>query len=131
MTAESSSALAASGVLAHMEPAHWDQRATPVRLPRGIRLLLADVDAGTDTPSFVGKVLKWRADNAVEAIELWSRLDAANGQLVDALQHLVDLEDTPEYDLALNGDAVGEGAALDSSVAKHLAEAILALAVSL
>lgn len=26
--------------------------------------MLADVDAGSDTPSLVGKVLKWRKDNA-------------------------------------------------------------------
>ncbi len=35
----------------------------PLALPPGVRLLLADVDAGSDTPSLVGKVLKWRAAN--------------------------------------------------------------------
>lgn len=28
--------------------------------------MLADVDAGSDTPSLVGKVLQWRKDNSVE-----------------------------------------------------------------
>lgn len=41
----------------------WDQEARPLRLPRGLRLMLADVDAGTDTPSFVGRVLAWRKAN--------------------------------------------------------------------
>jgi hypothetical protein len=27
---------------------------------------LADVDAGSDTPSLVGKVLKWRKDKSLE-----------------------------------------------------------------
>lgn len=28
--------------------------------------MLADVDAGSDTPSLVGKVLRWRRENATE-----------------------------------------------------------------
>lgn len=44
----------------------WDQETRPFRLPRGLRLMLADVDAGTDTPSFVGQVLKWRKEKAEE-----------------------------------------------------------------
>jgi hypothetical protein len=28
--------------------------------------MLADVDAGSDTPSLVGKVLKWRKDKSLE-----------------------------------------------------------------
>lgn len=40
----------------------WTTRSIPIKLPRNIRLVLADVDAGSDTPSLVGKVLKWRKD---------------------------------------------------------------------
>ena len=35
-------------------------------LPPQTRLMLADVDAGSDTPSLVGKVLKWRKENPTE-----------------------------------------------------------------
>ena len=31
------------------------------QLPPYTRIMLADVDAGSDTPSLVGKVLKWRS----------------------------------------------------------------------
>ncbi|KAJ9110278.1 hypothetical protein QFC19_001681 [Naganishia cerealis] len=41
----------------------WTTQTTPIVLPPLIRLVLADVDAGSDTPSFVGKVLKWRKEN--------------------------------------------------------------------
>ncbi len=34
--------------------------------------MLADVDAGSDTPSLVGKVLKWRKENDAEGIFLIS-----------------------------------------------------------
>jgi phosphomevalonate kinase len=44
----------------------WDTEQRAFRLPRGLRLLLADVDAGTDTPSFVGKVLQWRKNKPEE-----------------------------------------------------------------
>lgn len=41
----------------------WTTQTTHIALPPFVRLVLADVDAGSDTPSFVGKVLKWRKDN--------------------------------------------------------------------
>lgn len=41
----------------------WTTRTIPIALPPHIRLVLADVDAGSDTPSLVGKVLKWRKEN--------------------------------------------------------------------
>lgn len=52
----------------------WDQEARGLRLPRGLRLLLADVDAGTDTPSFVGRVLAWRKANSEDGESLVSGL---------------------------------------------------------
>jgi phosphomevalonate kinase len=38
----------------------WTNEVRPVKLPPRIRLALGDVDAGSDTPSLVGKVLEWR-----------------------------------------------------------------------
>lgn len=50
----------------------WDYRVEPFALPPGTRLMLADVDAGSDTPSLVGKVLAWRkaagAEGAKDAL---------------------------------------------------------------
>ena len=37
----------------------WDYKVKPFQLPPHTRIMLADVDAGSDTPSLVGKVLKW------------------------------------------------------------------------
>lgn len=50
------------------ENSAWNYRTAPFRLPPLTRIMLADVDAGSDTPSFVGKVLAWR------------RNDPSNGQ---------------------------------------------------
>lgn len=43
----------------------WTQAVQPFSLPPYVRLLLADVDAGSDTPSLVGQVLKWRSEQPI------------------------------------------------------------------
>ena len=52
-------------VLSPSNPA-WNSRVETFKLPPQTRLMLADVDAGSDTPSLVGKVLKWRKENPEE-----------------------------------------------------------------
>ncbi len=54
--------------------------------------MLADVDAGSDTPSLIGKVLKWRKENGAEAKALWDAIDALNMKLSRALLALTDAE---------------------------------------
>ena len=58
-----------SRVLSPSNPA-WDYCVNPFRLPPLTRLMLADVDAGSDTPSLVGKVLKWRKESSAEGREV-------------------------------------------------------------
>lgn len=59
--------------------------------------MLADVDAGTDTPSFVGKVLKWREADTRTADELWGQLGNANDNLGELLQQLAQSEEEEGY----------------------------------
>ena len=42
----------------------WDNQTVLFQLPPLTRLLLADVDAGSDSPSMASKVLKWRKESA-------------------------------------------------------------------
>ena len=56
----------------------WTQEVSPLRLPPHTRLLLADVAVGSDTPSLVGNVLKWRQANPKVANNLWTSLDEEN-----------------------------------------------------
>ena len=44
----------------------WNYRIEEFKLPPYTRIVLADVDAGSDTPSLVGKVLKWRKERKAE-----------------------------------------------------------------
>jgi len=66
----------------------WTQKVLPLRLPPHTRLLLADVAVGSDTPSLVGNVLKWRQANPKYANDLWTSLDRENkefGRTLDSL----------------------------------------------
>ncbi|KAG7098548.1 hypothetical protein E1B28_000483 [Marasmius oreades] len=81
----------------------WNHRVQPFSLPPLTRLMLADVDAGSDTPSLVGKVLQWRKENSVKAEALWNEIDQQNQSLAKALLQLTDLHsrDPENYSRAL------------------------------
>ncbi|WVW80725.1 phosphomevalonate kinase [Kwoniella bestiolae CBS 10118] len=90
--------LSSPTLLPVLDPSKWDQKTTAFRLPKGLRLILADVDAGTDTPSFVGKVLAWRKNHPEVAQKLWDDLDKANMQLERLLTELVAREKDEDYE---------------------------------
>ncbi|KAF5321229.1 hypothetical protein D9619_001788 [Psilocybe cf. subviscida] len=71
----------------------WNYRVANFKLPPYTRMMLADVDAGSDTPSLVGKVLKWRKEKNLEADALWKHLDQLNQSLAQTLLVLVNLHD--------------------------------------
>ncbi|KAG1881442.1 ribosomal protein S5 domain 2-type protein [Suillus tomentosus] len=68
----------------------WDYSFRPIQLPPLTRLVLADVEAGSDTPSLVGKVLKWRGheDSRETAKDLWTQIDESNQSLARQLDAL-------------------------------------------
>lgn len=93
------------GLVSALDPKKWDQTITPFRLPKGLRLVLADVDAGTSTPSFIKGILKWRQESPEESERIWSKLYAANTRLVKALEDLREMESMEEYDEVLEAAA--------------------------
>lgn len=68
----------------------WDYSSCPIQLPPLTRLVLADVEAGSDTPSLVGKVLKWREheESCEIAKNLWTQIDELNRSLAVQLNIL-------------------------------------------
>jgi len=88
-----------------LNPKKWDQSISPFRLPKGLRLVLADVDAGTNTPSFIRGILKWREEKPEESNEIWGKLFKANTRLVKALEQLRDMEGEEEYSEVLEAAA--------------------------
>lgn len=83
-------ALTSSPLLPVLTPLNkaWDYRVEPFALPPLTRIMLADVMAGSDTPSLVGKVLKWRKEKKAEADALWGSLDELNQSLYKVLSDL-------------------------------------------
>ena len=57
-------------------------------VPKGLRLVMCDVDCGSETVGMVKKVLAWRKENGDEAALLWQTLQKANEDLAQELQRL-------------------------------------------
>lgn len=66
----------------------WDLQVSKTRVPKGIRVVMGDVDCGSSTPGMVKAVLGWRGANPVEAKLVWDGLEALNRGLIDMLEEL-------------------------------------------
>ncbi|KAJ9298426.1 hypothetical protein DTO271G3_3393 [Paecilomyces variotii] len=78
----------------------WDTECVDfgMRLPRGMQMVLCDVDCGSQTPSMVKKVLAWRKENKDEADLLWTALQSNNDQLREELKRLAENPGFPSAD---------------------------------
>lgn len=61
---------------------------SPALLPPGLRLVMCDVDCGSETVGMVKKVLAWRKDQPEEAKLMWATLQSGNEDLIQELQTL-------------------------------------------
>lgn len=70
----------------------WDTEIAKslIKMPRGLRLVMCDVDCGSETPGMVKQVLKWREENKTEAEGIWQRLQGGNEALAAELTRLAD-----------------------------------------
>ncbi|KAL8783620.1 MAG: hypothetical protein Q9213_004480 [Squamulea squamosa] len=61
----------------------WDMQIdkAAVGLPRGLKLVMCDVDCGSESVGMAKKVLTWRKENADEAALLWATLQKGNEDL--------------------------------------------------
>lgn len=78
-------------------PAHpWDTECVDfgMQLPRGMQMVLCDVECGSQTPSMVKKVLEWRKENRKEADILWASLQNNNERLRQELKRLAQHPDS-------------------------------------
>lgn len=75
----------------------WNHSHTPVTLPPGLVLLLADIAAGSETPGMINKVLGWRSAKKVEADNLWGEIDASNAKIWELFGKLAQIaKEQPE-----------------------------------
>ncbi|KAF2266759.1 phosphomevalonate kinase [Lojkania enalia] len=73
----------------------WDTeiRKAAIKMPTGLRLVMCDVDCGSETPGMVKKVLEWRKQNAEEADAVWNQLQRGNEALAAELTRLAGAEE--------------------------------------
>lgn len=69
-----------------------------VQLPSTLRLVLCDVDCGSQTPSMVKRILVWRESQGQEANLLWTALQQGTQDLCEELKRLARLEGIAEMD---------------------------------
>lgn len=70
----------------------WDTEIvkSAVAIPPGLRIVMCDVDCGSQTPGMVRQVLAWRTEKADESAKLWASLQAKNEALAHALVRAAD-----------------------------------------
>ena len=78
-------------IVEDVNPEHpWDTECVDfgMQLPRGMQMVLCDVECGSQTPSMVKKVLAWREENRKEADILWASLQNNNERFRQELKRL-------------------------------------------
>ena len=79
----------------------WDTgiNKSAANLPRGLRLVMCDVDCGSETVGLVKRVLLWRKEQSADAALLWATLQKGNEDLAEELQTLSNSPGAPYEDL--------------------------------
>lgn len=70
-------------------------------MPAGLRLVMCDVDCGSETVGMANRVLLWRKENPHDAAHLWKELQKENEHLANELQKLAQM---PKLSLTNNED---------------------------
>ncbi|ODV80486.1 Phosphomevalonate kinase [Suhomyces tanzawaensis NRRL Y-17324] len=74
--------------LTHLIDSDWNFNHAPCTLPPHVRILMGDIQGGSETPKLVSKVLQWRADQPQESLAIYTALNQANQDLMDSLAAL-------------------------------------------
>jgi len=76
----------------------WDNSVSPFSMPSYLHVVLGDVCGGSNTPSMVSKVLKWKKEGGQEALDLWNELGNANLSTFELLSSLAQQQSGYEED---------------------------------
>ena len=70
----------------------WDTEIAKaaIKMPTGLRLVMCDVDCGSEAPGMVKQVLAWREAKKTEAEGIWQRLQGGNEALAAELTRLAE-----------------------------------------
>lgn len=68
----------------------WDCTVTPISLPQGLELLMADICGGSESPSMAKKILEWKKNNRKVGFlddYYWKDLKRCNNKIVSLLSN--------------------------------------------
>ncbi|KAL5116559.1 phosphomevalonate kinase [Pleosporales sp. CAS-2024a] len=73
-----------------VEGPKWDTEIhkAAIKMPKGLRLVMCDVDCGSETPAMVKQVLQWRQANQQDADRIWDELQNGSEALAAELTRL-------------------------------------------
>ncbi|KKY13946.1 putative phosphomevalonate kinase [Phaeomoniella chlamydospora] len=91
-----------------LEDARWDQEVEKdvVNVPKSLRLIMCDVDCGSQTPGMVKKVLSWRKENPIEANLLWASIQQGAEDLCKELTRVTLKDGTSSADYTALRDII-------------------------
>ncbi|KAG0671554.1 phosphomevalonate kinase [Maudiozyma exigua] len=76
----------------------WKMTATPTNLPKGFKLIMGDVNTGSETVKLVQKVKSWYNENLPSSLNVYKSIDSNNMKIIKLCQDLHILEKTnPTY----------------------------------
>jgi phosphomevalonate kinase len=111
---EESKTLKSIDVIELLENTRWDHHIKPFQLPKGLNILLIDIECGSSTPKMVSSILKWKQENAERgkfyfiedfgkkinfflASALWQALGSFNNEFKNGLIELSNLSEHEAY----------------------------------
>lgn len=75
----------------------WKFSAEKINLPKGLKVVIGDVNNGSETTKLVAEVKEWRAHNGSRAKDVYNCIDEGNMRFIQGLEQLNELaEKDPE-----------------------------------
>ncbi|SCU78281.1 LAMI_0A04082g1_1 [Lachancea mirantina] len=66
----------------------WGYRAEPVSLPKGLRIVMGDVNSGSETTKLVAKVNTWYKENLPRSLDIYKTIDTYNRAFIEGISDL-------------------------------------------
>lgn len=77
---------------------NWNIKNDRIRLPKGLRLIMGDVNSGSETTKLVAKVNTWYENNLPESLNIYQKINEGNNKFIQGLSELNKLaESNPQY----------------------------------
>lgn len=97
---------------------NWNVTHDPVTLPKGLRLILGDVNNGSETVQLVKKVKTWYSENLPRSRDIYTKINEGNEKIIKSMLDLESLRvnDKSKFDEIIKDIDSGNGDVHDEIV---------------